>query len=515
MNLLLVDDDKIFIRKTIEGIDWESIGIQRVFTAENMEQACKVLETFDVDVVVTDVEMPQGSGLELLEWIGVQGYPVENIVISGYAHFAYAQKAMEFGSRKYMLKPVSSKELTAAISELLQEMQGRKKEGRGRFSNGLQKILDSMGEGPGFLRQVREIKEYLGEKDLFQIVLLRALTNQKREDTEQKLLEFAVQNIVRELFKDSERYLELVAQESGSEWLLLIRQRDAVAENFQEIPRIQNCLREMVQIVSCAFVSESGTPDQLEEIYQRFQSQCRQIIGQEQKIIVTREWIFQEEFTSKLDFGQVERKLLEGKFGALKRELTEYIDRLVKDRQATRHNFEDFLEGLNRSVHHFLEETEIPFDRLFGQEELAQKKQNAFINVAWMYEFINDLMDTLEGAQQLGGNRQEQLVHLLKQYIDAHLAEELSRKKLASRFHFSEDYLAKLFRIQTGRSISGYVMERRMELAKEYLADTDKPISEIALMVGYSNFSYFSKSFRDYAGKVPNEYRVYIKNQTY
>ncbi len=60
--------------------------------------------------------------------------------------------------------------------------------------------------------------------------------------------------------------------------------------------------------------------------------------------------------------------------------------------------------------------------------------------------------------------------------------------------------LAKLFRTQTGRSISGYVMERRMELAKEYLADTHKPISESALMAGYSNFSYFSKSFRDYAG---------------
>ena len=123
MNILLVDDDKLFIRKTVEGIDWENIGIHQIFTAGNMDEACRVLETFRVDIVVTDVEMPQGSGLELLEWIAEKKYQVESIVISGYAHFAYAQKAMEFGSRKYILKPVSSKELMIVIGEIVREKQ--------------------------------------------------------------------------------------------------------------------------------------------------------------------------------------------------------------------------------------------------------------------------------------------------------------------------------------------------------------------------------------------------------
>ena len=88
MNVLIVDDDKLFIRKAVEGIDWEEIGIHRVFSAENMQQACTVLETFSVDIVVTDVEMVRGNGLELLSWIAEKKYPVETVVVSGYAHFS-------------------------------------------------------------------------------------------------------------------------------------------------------------------------------------------------------------------------------------------------------------------------------------------------------------------------------------------------------------------------------------------------------------------------------------------
>ena len=61
--------------KTIEGIDWESIGIHRVFSAENIKQALDVLNTFSIDIIATDVEMPMGSGLELLEWLSEHQYP--------------------------------------------------------------------------------------------------------------------------------------------------------------------------------------------------------------------------------------------------------------------------------------------------------------------------------------------------------------------------------------------------------------------------------------------------------
>lgn len=54
-----------------------------------------------------------------------------------------------------------------------------------------------------------------------------------------------------------------------------------------------------------------------------------------------------------------------------------------------------------------------------------------------------------------------------------------------------------------------------MELAKRYIAESSMSISDVAMMVGYSNFSYFSKTFKDYTGKTPNEYRIYIKSSQF
>ena len=67
--------------------------------------------------------------------------------------------------------------------------------------------------------------------------------------------------------------------------------------------------------------------------------------------------------------------------------------------------------------------------------------------------------------------------------------------------------MSKLFANKTGMSIPAYIASRRMERAKEYLDGTSLTIGEVAMKVGYSNFSYFSKTFRELVGCTPNEYR--------
>ncbi len=71
------------------------IGIESVLTANNVRQAMKILEEAPVDILLSDIEMPQGSGLELLEWVRGRDLPVECVFLSSYAYFAYAQKAIQ------------------------------------------------------------------------------------------------------------------------------------------------------------------------------------------------------------------------------------------------------------------------------------------------------------------------------------------------------------------------------------------------------------------------------------
>ena len=118
----------------------------------------------------------------------------------------------------------------------------------------------------------------------------------------------------------------------------------------------------------------------------------------------------------------------------------------------------------------------------------------------------DDLFDVLEG-QKKNESRSDNVVEQLKDYIEQNLNEDLSRSVLAGKVFLSEDYVSKIFMKTTGMSLPNYIAERRIKRAKEYLRGSSFPISKIAMEVGYGNFSYFSKTFRELVGCTPNEYR--------
>ena len=73
--------------------------------------------------------------------------------------------------------------------------------------------------------------------------------------------------------------------------------------------------------------------------------------------------------------------------------------------------------------------------------------------------------------------------------------------------HLNSDYLARLFKKETGQSLGAYLQDRRIHEAKKLLVQTNIQVNEIAQRVGYDNFSYFSHTFREKTGVTPNEYR--------
>lgn len=94
------------------------------------------------------------------------------------------------------------------------------------------------------------------------------------------------------------------------------------------------------------------------------------------------------------------------------------------------------------------------------------------------------------------------------EYIRRNLDKELSRGQIAEAIFLSPEYLSRLFKQETGGSLSDYILSERMRVAHSMLADTDVPVSLVASRVGYSNFSYFSQVFKKYSGVSPGEYRA-------
>jgi two-component system response regulator YesN len=80
-------------------------------------------------------------------------------------------------------------------------------------------------------------------------------------------------------------------------------------------------------------------------------------------------------------------------------------------------------------------------------------------------------------------------------------------KEYAEKVHLSLTYLCRLFKKETGRSIGGCILETRMNKAAFLLVTKNHPVKMIAKSVGFGNFSYFCKRFREYYGMSPKEYR--------
>ena len=122
ITILIVDDDKLLVDKLEETVNWSKIGIDMVFTANNIRQAQKLLEEYPIEMLLCDIDMPQGNGLELLEWIRYKKLDIECAFLSSYANFAYAQMALKLSSREYLLKPISNTDLEISASSVLVEI---------------------------------------------------------------------------------------------------------------------------------------------------------------------------------------------------------------------------------------------------------------------------------------------------------------------------------------------------------------------------------------------------------
>ena len=177
----------------------------------------------------------------------------------------------------------------------------------------------------------------------------------------------------------------------------------------------------------------------------------------------------------------------------------------------TYERLERFLKELERFLYGYLGENHLEFSELFDSAVFIRREKEAYISLGETIGFICFIFDRLEG-NSLNAGKQRDVVGQVKDYIEKHLGNELSRSLLAKEVWLSEDYVSKLFKSTTGMSLPTYIAARRMERAKEYLIHSALPVSRIAMEVGYSNFSYFSKTFRDAAGMTPNEYRSQREN---
>lgn len=92
-------------------------------------------------------------------------------------------------------------------------------------------------------------------------------------------------------------------------------------------------------------------------------------------------------------------------------------------------------------------------------------------------------------------------------YIHVHIHQNISRAEAAAQIYVSEEYFSRIFKAHTGLSFKEYVLKEKMRTAMHLLANTGLSVGLVASKVGFDNFSHFSKTFKKYTDRTPQEYR--------
>lgn len=539
MNILIVDDDRFVVKLLKEKVNWETLGIEQVYTAHNIRQAKNIFNKQNIHLLISDIEMPYGSGLELLAWVRQEGYTVQTIFLTNFADFHYAQKAIELQSFEYYLKPIEIDKLEFSILKAIKKVKiSQQSEAAiqvGQYwQQNKQKLVDhfwiSYIRNPEWLKAELEeqlLKNHLSysTNDCFLPILLNIFPyNISFKEEIPPILEidenlFSKLNVyLKSTFEETNFSLEsIVGLDINKEkYVLLIKNN----KEHIEYQLLASLCQNLIQTLRNALLIDTrfsiGFSTNLVDIH----TAVKQLQQKSEDIIDFRNTVhFLLSYEKKTD------KYTEPNLAILEKYLQNSNKQsfLNKCRQYLVHLKDTNNLNLNDLCNFRLDITQLLFTHLKKREVLAHKlfdgntnnllQTQSLRSIDDMMIYITYLVDTsLHYLDFI--HSQKSVVNTICDYIDQHYQENITRDSIAKIVYLSPDYIARIFKKETGLPLVNYIIKKRVEIAKDLLIQTTLPVHIISDNVGYGNYSYFTKLFKKETNYTPFEYRRKEKAST-
>lgn len=123
---LLIAEDEDTIRNGMEKyIRLHTDRFSKIYTAKNGQEAIDIIFQYRPDLMLLDIQMPQKSGIQVMKEAKDGGVLPETVILSGYDEFRYAQQALRYGAKDYMLKPSRSTDILKKLLQMADGIEGR------------------------------------------------------------------------------------------------------------------------------------------------------------------------------------------------------------------------------------------------------------------------------------------------------------------------------------------------------------------------------------------------------
>lgn len=126
--VIIADDEALLKRRLVSTIQWERYDTEIAALASDGREAYDLCLLHKPDILITDIRMPEISGLELAKMLQEAGLNTKVIIISGYADFNYAKEALKYGVVDYVTKPIKEAELIENVQACIRLLEREEKQ---------------------------------------------------------------------------------------------------------------------------------------------------------------------------------------------------------------------------------------------------------------------------------------------------------------------------------------------------------------------------------------------------
>lgn len=517
--VLLADDEVLDLEGMKRFIPWESLGMTVVDSVNNGFAACEVLEKQHIDILVTDIRMPNMTGLELAQRALAAQEKLRIIFVSGYQDFGYVKQAIALNACSYVLKPMDDAELIDALNKVRRELDRDKEQQITElaylqmvpmFKNQyLLQLLEKAYEDVPF--DVFNKEYQIDEVNWPARVALLELDHDVSEQLNQS--EGRVKKSIMDAFFSrletllEEQYIHYVCRVTDRRSAILMNdesERAAVVQILEQL-KIKFPFSVTVGISNAASKVQDLHPAYLQAVaaldYKMFRGKGK--------------WIPYGDVPSE-DIRDAENIFIQ--LDSLLSAMTNYeLVRVHDELEAlsllasslrskfTIRNFamyiilklDEHLHTMNEDLFEILDMERKNLDIVLQFETL----DDIFL---WLRRRVYEISEHLHNKKRSKNGR---LIQEIVEDVRGRLNESITLRDIANRFSFSPNYLGLLFKEETGQNFSDYVIAMRMEKARDLLVNTKLKIYEIASQAGYQYLPYFSRQFKDTYGMTPLEYR--------
>ncbi len=452
--VLLADDEQSILDSMTHHFPWDKYGAKVAYTASTGKQAYDILVTTPPDIAVLDIRMPGYSGLELSRIITLNRLKTQVIIMSGYAEFSYAQKAIQYGVLGYCLKPVEYDELASLLLKAVHNLQ----HSPGAFTP--DDFLDAIEDN-----DTEKISRYLEANHIIPDSCWLASSVSETALQLPGALAFRVA---------SSQYGYL----SGAPYDEEMLNQALLSPKVQGIglyPRPVSLPDFRSAFYKCTAMSYHFflDPDcRLCSVYHDFSPLMSQI-------------------QNAISFDE------KGKLCDLLTQLKENEGYKMFSIHSARQLFNTIISNPRLAAD--------------SQDYYAHSHRQLVHDYASFRDMIDSLIQIINAAprkqeEEPAGQNNTYFLKVMK-YVNTYYNENITLRDVARVVNLNPNYISQLFKKSAGTTFSHYLTTLRITNAKKLLTATDASINDISMQTGFNDYFYFLKTFKKYTGNTPSEYR--------